>query len=32
MVSEGSISESQALGFAHMYLHDNAARFYGDMK
>ena len=32
MVSEGSISESQVLGFARMYLHDNAARFYGDMK
>lgn len=32
MVSEGSISESQALGFARMYLHDNAARLYGDMK
>ena len=32
MVSEGSISETQAMQFARMYLHDNAARFYGDMK
>lgn len=28
MVSEGEISEKQAIGFAHGYLHDNAARLY----
>jgi uncharacterized protein len=32
LVSEGAFSEEQALKFAHMYLHDNAARLYGDMK
>jgi hypothetical protein len=29
MVSAGEISEPQAIEFARMYLHDNAARLYG---
>lgn len=29
MVSSGEVSEAQALRFAHMFLHDNAARLYG---
>lgn len=29
MVSAGEINESQAIEFARMYLHDNAARLYG---
>ena len=32
MVSEGEVSEAQALQLAHGYLHDNARRLYGDMK
>ena len=29
MISEGEVSEVQALQLAHMYLHDNAAGLYG---
>jgi predicted TIM-barrel fold metal-dependent hydrolase len=29
---EGAFSEEQALGLARLYLHDNAAKLYGDMK
>jgi uncharacterized protein len=29
MVSEGEVSEAQALQLAHGYLHDNAAKLYG---
>ncbi len=32
LVSEGAVSEDRALELARMYLHDNAARLYGDMK
>ncbi|MBZ5700709.1 MAG: amidohydrolase [Acidobacteriia bacterium] len=32
LVSEGAISEARALELAHLYLHDNAARLYGEMK
>jgi uncharacterized protein len=32
LVSEGAFSEDKALELAHMYLHDNAARLYGEMK
>jgi uncharacterized protein len=32
MISEGEVSETQALQLAHMYLHDNAAKLYGEMK
>ena len=32
MVSAGEISEEQAMRFARMYLHDNAARLYGEMQ
>jgi len=32
MISEGEVSEAQALELAHLYLHDNAARLYGDGK
>ena len=32
LVSEGAFSEAQALELAHMYLHDNAAKLYGEMK
>jgi len=32
MISEGEVSETQALQLAHMYLHDNAAQLYGDKK
>ena len=32
LVAEGALSETQALQLAHMYLHDNAARLYGEMK
>jgi len=28
MISEGEVSESQALRMAHGYLHDNAASLY----
>jgi uncharacterized protein len=32
LVAEGAFSEGKALELARMYLHDNAARLYGDMK
>jgi uncharacterized protein len=32
LVSEGAFGDEKALELAHMYLHDNAARLYGDMK
>ncbi len=32
LVSEGAFSEEKALELAHMYLHDNAAKLYGDKK
>lgn len=32
MISEGEVSEAQALQLARMYLHDNAAKLYGDGK
>jgi len=32
LVDEGAISEAKALDLAHQYLHDNAARLYGDKK
>lgn len=32
LVGEGAITETKALELAHGYLHDNAARLYGEMK
>jgi uncharacterized protein len=32
LVSEGAFGEQQALELARLYLHDNAARLYGEMK
>ena len=32
LVDEGAFSESKAMDLARNYLHDNAARFYGDKK
>jgi uncharacterized protein len=32
LVSEGAFTEAKALELAHLYLHDNAAKLYGDMK
>jgi len=32
LVDEGAISEAKALELARNYLHDNAARLYGDLK
>jgi uncharacterized protein len=32
LVSEGAITEKKALELARLYLHDNAAKLYGDMK
>ena len=32
LVAEGAFSEEKALELAHLYLHDNAARLYGEMK
>jgi hypothetical protein len=32
LVVEGALTEEKALELAHMYLHDNAARLYGEMK
>jgi hypothetical protein len=32
LVAEGAFSEEKALELARLYLHDNAARLYGDMK
>ncbi len=32
LVAEGAITEDKALELAHMYLHDTAAKLYGDLK
>jgi uncharacterized protein len=32
LVSEGAFSEEKALQIAHLYLHDNAAKLYGEKK
>jgi uncharacterized protein len=32
LVSEGAFTEEKALEFAHLYLHDNAAKLYGEKK
>jgi uncharacterized protein len=32
LVAEGAFNEQKALELAHLYLHDNAARLYGEMK
>jgi predicted TIM-barrel fold metal-dependent hydrolase len=32
LVSEGAFTEDKALELARLYLHDNAAKLYGDMK
>jgi len=32
LVSEGAFSEAKALELARMYLHDNAAKLYGELK
>lgn len=32
LVAEGAFTEEKALELAHMYLHDNAAKLYGEMK
>jgi uncharacterized protein len=32
LVAEGAFTEQKALELARMYLHDNAARLYGDLK
>jgi hypothetical protein len=32
LVGENAISEPKALELAHLYLHDNAAKLYGDRK
>ena len=32
LVSEGAYSETKALELAHLYLHDNAAKLYGETK
>jgi len=32
LVEEGAVTEAKALELAHGYLHDNAARLYGDLK
>jgi hypothetical protein len=32
LVDEGAVSEAKALELAHGYLHDNAAKLYGDLK
>jgi predicted TIM-barrel fold metal-dependent hydrolase len=32
LTEEGAFSEAKALELAHGYLHDNAAKLYGDMK
>ena len=32
LVAEGALSEEKALELARMYLHDNAARLYGEIK
>jgi hypothetical protein len=32
LVAENAITESKALELAHLYLHDNAAKIYGEKK
>jgi hypothetical protein len=32
LVAEGAISEDKAMELAHLYLHDTAAKLYGDKK
>jgi hypothetical protein len=32
LVAENAVTESQALELAHLYLHDNAAKLYGEKK
>jgi predicted TIM-barrel fold metal-dependent hydrolase len=32
LVSEGAMTEAKGLELAHMYLHDTAARLYGEQK
>ena len=32
LVAEGAFTEAKAIELAHLYLHDNAAKLYGDMK
>lgn len=32
LVSEGALTEEKALEIAHLYLHDNAAKLYGEKK
>ena len=32
LVAEGAVTEERALELARLYLHDNAAKLYGDMK
>jgi predicted TIM-barrel fold metal-dependent hydrolase len=32
LVAEGAFTEEKALELAHMYLHDNAAKLYGEIK
>jgi predicted TIM-barrel fold metal-dependent hydrolase len=32
LVCEGALSEEKALELAHLYLHDNAAKLYGEKK
>jgi predicted TIM-barrel fold metal-dependent hydrolase len=32
LVEEGAFNEAKAMELAHNYLHDNAARLYGDKK
>ena len=32
LVAEGAFTDEKALELARMYLHDNAARLYGEMK
>jgi hypothetical protein len=32
LVAEGAFTEEKALELAHLYLHDNASRLYGEMK
>jgi hypothetical protein len=32
LVAEGAFTEEKALELAHLYLHDNAAKLYGEMK
>jgi hypothetical protein len=32
LVAEGAVTEGKALELARLYLHDNAAKLYGEMK